>query len=153
MSYVKTAPSKNKDEATVEAVTTAAKNGGIFKLNLYKVRDGVQGIFITTILRNETDKEQEVATKNDFSRFEKTGTVEGGITYADAVNPADKAGYAFVTLKLEGTEKEGGNVKIAPGKEVVIQRFLAVGTLASGGGGALPGGKGREDSDTTGHVA
>lgn len=127
VSYVKTVPSKNKDEATVEAVTTAAKNGGVFKLNIYKVRDGVQGIFITTILRNESDQEQEVATKNDFSRFEKTGTVEGGVTYADAVDPADKAGYAFVTLKLEGTEKEGGNVKIAPGKEVVIQRFMAVG--------------------------
>ena len=127
VSYVKTAPSKNKDEATVEAVTTAAKNGGIFKLNLYKVRDGVQGIFITTILRNESEKEQEVSTKNDFTRFEKHGEVEGGIEWADAVDPADKAGYAFVTLKLEGTAKEGGNVKIAPGKEVVIQRFLAVG--------------------------
>ena len=130
VSYVRTTGGKKAGgnfSASVEAVTTAAKNGGIFKLNLYKVEDGIQGIFITTVMRNESDKPQQVSTKNDFTRFEKTGTLEGGITYANAVDPADKAGYAFVTLKLTGLEKEGGNVTLAPGNELIIERFMAVG--------------------------
>lgn len=130
VSYVRTTGGKKGGgnfSASVEAVTTAAKNGGIFKLNFYKVEDGIQGIFITTVMRNESDKPQQVSTKNDFTRFEKTGTLEGGITYANAVDPADKAGYAFVTLKLTGLEKEGGNVTLAPGNELIIERFMAVG--------------------------
>jgi hypothetical protein len=33
----------------------------------------VQGIFITTVLRNESDKPQKVNTKADFTRFDSTG--------------------------------------------------------------------------------
>ena len=58
VSYVKIVETKDASEAAVESVTTAAKNGGVFKRHEYRVKDGVQGIFITTTLRNETDKAQ-----------------------------------------------------------------------------------------------
>lgn len=130
VSYVKTAAVKEEGAAAVESVTTAAKNSGVFKRNEYRVRDGIQGIFITSILRNESDKVQKVNTKADFTRFNETGEGDG-IFWTSAVDPADKAGYAQVMLKLEGTDKVGGDIEIAPGKEVVIHRFLAVGRSAA----------------------
>jgi len=130
VSYVKTVATKNKDEAAVEAVTTAPKNKGIFKRNEYRVRDGVQGIFVTTILRNETDKAQKVTTKNDFTRFNSTGNADG-VFWVDAVDPDDKTGYAIVTVNGGAASESGNDVEIAPGGEWVIQRFPAVGRSAA----------------------
>ena len=65
VSYVKIANVKEEGAAAVESVTTAAKNGGVFKRHEYRVKDGVQGIFITTTLRNETDKPQKSFTKSE----------------------------------------------------------------------------------------
>ncbi len=124
VSYVKSL--EVKDGAAVEAMTTAAKAGGISKRNVYLVRDGFQGVFITTTLRNETEQPQKVNTKADFTRFNVTGEANG-IFWTDAVDPDDKCGYAQALLGVKGAEKVGGTVDIAPGKEVIIERFLAVG--------------------------
>lgn len=127
VSYVKTVATKEDGTAAVESVTTAAKNGGVFKRNEYRVRDGLAGVFVTTILRNETDKPQKISTKDDLARFESDGDLDGWIRWMDAINPAHKCGYARANLKVTGTDKIGGEVEIAPGKEVVISRFFAVG--------------------------
>jgi hypothetical protein len=127
VSYVKIASVKEEGSAAVESVTTAAKNGGVFKRHEYRVKDGVQGIFITTVLRNESDKPQKTFTKDDFTRFDSTGSVDG-IRWADAINPAHKCGYAFATLSLTGIEKLADTIELKPKQEVVISRFFAVGT-------------------------
>ena len=127
LSYVKIVPTKEEGSAAVETVITAAKNGGIFKRHEYRVRDGVQGVFITTVLRNESDKPQKVSTKDDLTRFESQGDLEGGIRWMDAINPAHKGAYALTVLSVAGAEKAGGEIEIAPGGEVVIARFFAVG--------------------------
>lgn len=126
VSYVRIVTPEEPGTAAVEAVTTAAKGAGIYKRNEYRVRDSVQGIFITSTLRNETDKPQKVNTKADFTRFNETGSA-ASLFWVDAVDPADKAGYAQALLKVTGADKAGGDIEIAPGKEVVIERFLAVG--------------------------
>ncbi|WP_395719235.1 CehA/McbA family metallohydrolase [Prosthecobacter sp.] len=128
VSYVKIANVKEEGSAAVESVTTAAKNGGVFKRHEYRVKDGVQGIFITTVLRNETDKPQKTFTKDDFTRFDETGTTSDGIRWADAINPAHKCGYAFATLSLSGIDKLADTIELQPKQEVVISRFFAVGT-------------------------
>jgi len=128
VSYVKIVDSKEKGEAAVESVTTAAKNGGVFKRHEYRVQDGLQGIFITTTLRNETDKPQKVFTKSDFTRFDSAGTTTDGIYWTDAINPAHKCGYAVGTLNVTGAEKIADTLELNPGQEVVISRFFAVGT-------------------------
>ncbi|GEP44394.1 CehA/McbA family metallohydrolase [Brevifollis gellanilyticus] len=127
VSYVKIVPSKDASEAIVESVTTAGKNEGVFKRHEYRVKDGVQGIFITTTLRNETDKPQKVNTKSDFTRFDNTGMTSDGIFWVDAINPAHKCGYAVSGLKLTGIEKLEETIEMAPKQEVVIERFFAVG--------------------------
>ncbi len=128
VSYVKTVATKSESEAAVESVTTAAKNGGVFKRHEYRVRDGAQGIFITTILRNESATAQKVSTKDDFTRFDSTGETSDDIRWADAINPAHKGAYALVTLSLTGIEKLTDTLELAPKQEVVIARFFAVGT-------------------------
>lgn len=128
VSYVKTVATKSESEAAVESVKTAAKNGGVFKRNEYRIKDGVQGIFITTIFRNESTTAQKVSTKDDFTRFDSTGETSDGIRWADAINPAHKCGYAIAILCLTGIDKLTDTIELAPKQEVVIARFIAVGT-------------------------
>uniref|UniRef100_UPI0037C896D4 hypothetical protein n=1 Tax=Prosthecobacter sp. TaxID=1965333 RepID=UPI0037C896D4 len=128
VSYVKILDSKEKSVAAVESVTTAAKNGGVYKRHEYRVQDGTQGIIITTTLRNETDKPQKVFTKSDLTRFDVTGMTTDGIFWTDAINPAHKCGYAVGTLNVTGTEKVEDTLELAPKQEVVISRFFAIGT-------------------------
>ncbi len=128
VSYVKAVNAKEEGAAAVESVTTAAKNAGVFKRHEYRVKDGVQGIYITTILRNESESAQKVTTKSDFTRFESTGTTSDEIYWVGAINPAHKCGYALITLSLTGIEKLSDTIELKPKQEVVIQRFFAVGT-------------------------
>lgn len=127
VSYVRIVEGTPKGESAVEAVTTAASHGGIYKRNEYRVKDGQQGVFITTTLRNETDKLQKVGTKSEMTRFNNKGDTVDGIFWVDAVNPAHRCGYAIASLKTEGTKAWGGDIEIAPGQEVVATRFFAVG--------------------------
>jgi hypothetical protein len=128
VSYVKTVATKSGGEAAVESVKTAAKNGGVFKRNEYRVKDGIQGIFITTIFRNESATAQKVSTKDDLTKFDSTGETADDIRWADAINPAHKCGYAIAILSLTGIEKLTDTIELAPKQEVVIARFFAVGT-------------------------
>jgi hypothetical protein len=128
VSFVKIVNSQEEGSAAVESVTTAAKNGGLYKRHEYRVKDGVQGIFITTTLRNETDKPQKTFTKSDFTHFDSTGTTTDGIFWTDAINPAHKCGYALGTLNLAGIEKLEDTIELKAQQEVVISRFFAVGT-------------------------
>ena len=138
--------------AAVESVTTAALNGGVFKRHEYRVQDGVQGIFITTTLRNETDKPQKTFTKDDFTRFDSTGTLIEGIRWADAINPAHKCGYAYAVLKITGTDKLTDTLQLAPGQEVVIERFFAVGTSPAQAAGEVLAAKGQPMGTIEGQV-
>lgn len=128
VSYVRPISTREESSAAVESVTTAALSGGVFKRHEYRVKDGVQGIFITTVLRNESAAPQKISTKDDLTRFDSTGTTADGIRWADAINPAHKCGYALGTLSLAGIEKLTDTLTLAPGQEIVIARFFAVGT-------------------------
>lgn len=152
VSYVRIVTPSEPGTAAVESVTTAAKANGIYKRNVYLVRDGFQGIFMTSTLRNETDKPQKVNTKADFSRFNTTGD-SAGTFWADAVDPADKAGYAQAKLKVTGTTAAiGGDITIDPGKEVTIERFLAVGRSPAEAAGATMQVRGWKSGTLTGTV-
>ncbi len=128
VSYVRIVDGKDPHSAAVESVTTAAKNGGVHKRHEYRVEDGVQGVFITTTLRNETDRPQKVNTKADLTKFESTGITEDGIFWTDAINPAHKCGYAISALKTTGIENIGDTVSLEPKQEITLERFFAIGT-------------------------
>jgi hypothetical protein len=152
VSYVKVAATKEDGAAAVESVTTAAKNEGVFKRHEYRVKDGVQGIFITTILRNESEKAQKVSTKSDLTRFESTGTTSDGIHWVGAINPAHKCGYAIATLSVTGIPELKDSVEIQPKQEIVIQRFFAVGTSPAQAVGEARAQKGTAIGTVTGLI-
>jgi hypothetical protein len=152
VSYVKTVATKSETEAAVESVKTAAKNGGVFKRNEYRVKDGVQGIFITTIFRNESATAQKVSTKDDFTRFDSAGETADDIRWADAINPAHKCGYAIAILSLTGIEKLSDTIELAPKQEVVIARFFAVGTSPAQAVGEARAAKGVKQGTLSGHI-
>lgn len=152
VSYVRIANVREEGSAAVESVTTAAKNGGVFKRHEYRVRDGVQGIFITTVLRNETDKPQKVNTKADFTRFDSTGTTSDGMFWADAINPAHKCGYVTGTLNVTGANNVQDTLELAPGQEVVLSRFFAIGTSPAQAVGEFRAVKGVKVGTVTGQI-
>ena len=53
----------------------------------------MQGVFITTVLRNESDKPQKTNTKDDLMRFESTGTVQG-------IRTLEAAGYSLQVIEV-----------------------------------------------------
>ena len=117
-----------EEGAAVESVTTAGSGKGVSKRHVYRVEDGVRGVFVTTTLKNETQAVQKVSVKDDLTRFNVTGTLEGGLWWADAINPAHRGAYALVTLKWTGAPAASGSVEIAPGGVIMMERFFAVGT-------------------------
>ncbi len=128
VSYVRALPAQAADKAAVETVITAAKNGGLYERHEYRVQDGSQGIFITSTLRNETDKALKASIKSDFTRFDQSGTTPDGIQWVDAINPAHKCGYAVGVIQAQDPNAKKENLELSAGQEVQIRRFFAVGT-------------------------
>lgn len=130
VSWVRIVPENDPKRASVETVVTAAKNGGIYKRHEYRVKDGEQGVWIITTLRNESAEKQKVALADEWVKFNETGEEEG-IRWANAVNPDDRCGYALGKADLKDIKEtklpEGDSMELAPKQEVTWTRFLAVG--------------------------
>lgn len=126
VSYVRVLKDGSDGEAVVETVITAANNSGLYKRHEYRLRDGWQGVLIVTTYRNEGKGTPKGSVADRWTRFDRTGTF-AGIRWADAIDPADKAGYAFGWHSGDGFSAPGKEVTIKPGQEVSFARFLAVG--------------------------
>jgi hypothetical protein len=129
VSWVRVVAEDDENAAAVETVITAAKNNGLYKRHEYRIRDGEYGIWIITTLRNEGKEPIKTKTKDAWTRFNESGQKDG-IQWADAVDPADKAGYAYANLAFEDLKDEApaDEIELAPGQVVTWARFLAVGT-------------------------
>jgi hypothetical protein len=126
VSWVRTLPKEAEGETAVECVVTAAKGGGIERRHVYRLRDGWQGVRVTTTLSNKTGSVARTTFGDRWTQFLKTGIAPGGITWADAVDPADRCGYA-----VGPTDDPAGVLKrfpgeLQPGESVTYTRFLAV---------------------------
>ncbi|MBM3840201.1 MAG: carboxypeptidase regulatory-like domain-containing protein [Verrucomicrobia bacterium] len=124
VSYVRIANDGRDGDAVVEAVLTGPSNSGLFKRHEYRLRDGWQGILVTTTWRNETHKAIKVTTPDRWTNFARTNSL-ADIRWADAVDPADKAGYAFAAVE---NPPPADTVELQPGQTLQYARFLAVGT-------------------------
>lgn len=128
VSYVRVVDDGAKGEAVIETVVTAASKRGIYKRHEYRLRDGWQGVLIVTTLRNEAAEPLRVTPPDKWTSFTRYSEVEGGdIRWSDAVDPADKAGYAFAWVERDGMKAPPGEVNLEPGQELTFARFLAVG--------------------------
>jgi hypothetical protein len=130
VSWVRIVPEKDSKRASVETVVTAAKNAGVYKRHEYRLRDGEQGLWIITTLRNESNEKQKVNITDEWVKFNETGEEEG-IRWANAVNPDDRCGYALGKADLRDIKEtkmpEGESKDLSPKQEVTWTRFLAVG--------------------------
>lgn len=114
------------DPGVVETVVTAPSNGGIFRRHEYRVDEDASGVLITTTLRNESKAVRKEKVADRWTNFPRTGNFSG-FRWADAVDPADRAGYAYLPWKPADAEKAPDELEIPPGQEITVTRFLAVG--------------------------
>ena len=93
VSWVRILPG-NPDEALIETRVTAGVGGGVSRTHLYRLKDGWQGLEITTTLSNESQQPVKTTFQDRWTNFIKTGVAPDGILWANAVDPADGCGYA-----------------------------------------------------------
>lgn len=126
VSYVRIVKSGEDGEAAVETVVSAPSNKGLYKRHEYRLKDGWQGVLITTTMRNESKSAFKGRVTDRWTNFSERGTF-GGINWADAIDPADKAGYAYDWIENNGMKRPPDEVTLKPGEEITFARFLAVG--------------------------
>ena len=126
VSYVRVVKDGKDGEATVETVQTAANNRGLYKRHEYRLRDDWQGLQIVTTLRNESSEPKQIAVADRWTNFLRTGNANE-ITWADAVDPGDKAGYAFGVTPEGDAIDSGKPLELKPNQTVTLARFVAVG--------------------------
>jgi len=126
VSWVRVARDGHDGEAVVECVVTGASHGGLARYQQYQLRDGWQGLRITTTLVNESAEPKKVFMMDKWTNFLRVGSALG-IAWADAVDPSDKAGYAFGLLEAPPGLIPTKPFELASGASVTVTRFLAVG--------------------------
>lgn len=126
VSYVRVSKDGKAGEASVETVVTAANNKGLYKRHEYRLRDGWQGVLIVTTFRNESTTTVKGTPDDRWTKFARSGS-ERGVFWADAEDPADKAGYAYAWVEAEGLKTPPKLVELKPGQEISFARFLAAG--------------------------
>jgi len=129
VSYVRIVPREEvaANEAAVETVVTAAVGKGVFKRYRYIVTDGVQGVTVVTTLRNEGKVPVSIKMQDKWTGLGRANYSKGFL-WGDAVDPADKAGYALTWVKSHGVDRTPkGTETLEPDQELTVSRFLAVG--------------------------
>ena len=150
VSYVRLDEKAGKDAAGVETVLTAAKGGGLAKSHQYILEKGWQGVLIVSTFENESDEEVEIDLTDGWTQMAQKGSVKG-IQWADAIDPADKCGYAYAWVAERGAALPKSNKQsLAPGGKLKVARFLAVGTSPAEAVGIVAA---MRDPDSVGSVA
>jgi len=126
VSWVRVLKDGRDGEATVEVVVTGANHGGIARYHYYTLRDGWPGLRITTTIVNESAEAKKLDLAGRLTNAVRTGIVQG-INWADAIDPADKAGYAYGNLSEPEKYGTGKTFELASGASATVVRFLAVG--------------------------
>lgn len=137
VSHVRIVSDGRDGTAEIETVVNAAANEGLFKRHQWQLREGDPGVLVISTLRNEAAAPRKGTLDDRWTRFASNG-VAGDIRWADAEDPADKAGYAWAWLPGGAAVKPGQEVELAPGQSLEVRRFVAVG---------------RSPAEAAGHVA
>jgi hypothetical protein len=127
VSWVRVVKDGRDGEAIVETAVTGANHEGLARYHQYRLKDGWPGVRVVTTLVNESAEAKKVNLMDKWTNFTRTGNALG-ITWADAIDPADKAGYAYGLLDNAANIAPAKPYDLAPGASVTITRFLAVGS-------------------------
>jgi len=126
VSWVRVLKDGHDGEAVIETAVTGANHGGLARYHHYQLRDGWPGLRITTTFVNESAELKKVSLMDKWTSFLRTGNALG-IAWADAVDPADKAGYAYGVIEAPEGLVPTKPYELVSGASVTVTRFLAVG--------------------------
>ena len=115
------------DRKSVITYVSPALSGGLTKTHTYSLEKGASGISIISKLINQTGKKISGPVNDSWTRFRESGKFDS-VEWADAVDPAHKCGYAYLWLPNQDGKLPPKTKTFAPGEELVIRRFLTVGT-------------------------
>lgn len=128
VSHVRLLRDGSDGEAAVETFVSSAQNTrqpGLAIRHEYRLRPGWQGVLMVTTVRNESSAAIRFDPSDRWSPLVDLTTVRG-YTVGDAVDPADKTGYAFRWLETEGFVPPPEELELAPGASSTFARALSV---------------------------
>lgn len=127
VSHVRILKDGKAGEASIETVTTGTTSTNrIYKRHEYRLIDDWQGVLVITTLRNDGAAALTGLLDDRATTFTQSGNA-AGIQWHDAVDPADKAGYAYAWVEFEGIQKPPAELNLKPGQSIQFARFVAVG--------------------------
>jgi hypothetical protein len=130
VSWVRVLKDGKGGEAVVECVATSPGRDGIARRHEYRLRNGWQGLSVTTTITNEGAKPRNVLLGDKWTNFVRTGNAlftNEPVMWAESVDPADRCGYAVgFTWDKAGVAAKPMQ-ELAPGASLTFTRFLAVG--------------------------
>ncbi len=125
VSHVRVVDDGSSGEAIVETFVSAALGGGLEKTHRYIVKDGWQGIVVVTSIRNRGAEPLKVEA-DAWGSFGTSGVFDE-IHWGDAIDPADKAGYANGRIAHGEIAKASMTTTLDPSETYEAARFIAVG--------------------------
>lgn len=148
VNYVRQIEGLEEGFAGVETVVTAAKGDGLSRRHQYLIRDGWQGLLIVSEFENTSEEEKDVALGDGWTQMREKGSVKG-IQWADAIDPADKCGYAYAWVEEFGASLPKSNsIKLRSGESASVARFLAVGNSPAAAVGVVSARRNAADNGT-----
>ncbi len=125
VSWVRKVSESDDDTARIEVVRTAAAGGGISVRHVYEMKDGEPGLWIESTFTNETEEAREIPVRDVCTQFSRSGGVRG-YSWAEAVDPSDRVGYAWKYAN-DSVAPASGRVTLERGKSYELERFIAIG--------------------------
>ncbi len=126
VNYVRVLDAGGKGKAaSVEVFISAEKNGGLEVRHVYQLSDDEAGVLITSTV---TNRSQAKLTRENFADVNAKFRVRGawnGIDWVDAIDPADKCGYAWAWEPDNKAPEK--SQPFEPGASISVSRFIAVG--------------------------
>ncbi len=113
-------------EAVIETRISGPTGRGLARTHEYVLKDDWRGVLIRSTVRNEGVEERTVELEDKWGPYSGSGETFG-VRWGDAVDPADHAGYAFAWIPAEGEVPAAKDLILAPGAEISVARFVAVG--------------------------
>ena len=128
VSHVRLVEDGAQGEAVIETLVSAASHDGVEIRHVYRLKDDWHGLVVETHLDNQSTSDYEWDPADQWKPTQDRTTAANIITW-DAIDPADKCGYAVSWLDLEGFETpDSGLMALKPGERVSYARAIAVAT-------------------------
>ena len=116
--------------AEVEVLVDAARNNGMSIQHTYRVDSESRGVIVTSTFQNGGKSDRKFTINDYWKPSGKRGSFKT-VSWIDAVDPADRCGYASGWLskptRLGGLGKKPGELNVKPSATLVISRYVAVG--------------------------